>query len=137
LHAGCRIELVPHVLVSYRRHAAGVSANGAGMYSSALKTLGKWRGQACLSEEERQAVENTCQELQYHLDVGEALGNIYEGKFPLARKQLRQICERIPKRRFQAARRGLALAARLTRLAILAGKGLNGVFVRCCKLLGE
>jgi hypothetical protein len=69
--------------------------------------------------EERQAVEKTCQELQYQLILREALGNIYKGEFPLAREQLRQVCER-RRAALQAARLGLALAPRLTRLAILA-----------------
>jgi glycosyltransferase involved in cell wall biosynthesis len=120
LHAGCQIEPVPRVLVRYRRHVSALSFEGTANYSSGLQILAKWRDREDLGEEERQAVEKTRQEFQYHLIVREALGNIYKRNFALARKQLRQAGERIPKWRFQAARIGLALAPAITRLAVLA-----------------
>ena len=120
LHAGCRIEPVPRVLVRYRRHVSALSFESATNYSSGLQILAKWRDREELSEEERQAVEKTWQEFQYHLMVREALGNINMRNFPLAREQLRQAWDRIPKWRFRATRLGLALAPEMTRLAILA-----------------
>jgi glycosyltransferase involved in cell wall biosynthesis len=120
LHAGCRIEPVPRVLVRYRRHVSALSFEGATNYSSGLQILAKWRDRDELGEEERQAVEKTWQEFQYELIVREALGNIHTRNFPLAREQLRQAWDRIPKWRFRATRLGLALAPEMTRLAILA-----------------
>jgi glycosyltransferase involved in cell wall biosynthesis len=120
LHAGCRIEPVRRVLVQYRRHVSALSFEGATNYSSGLQILAKWRDREELGEEERQAVEKTWQEFQYHLIVREALGNIHKRNFPLAREQLRQAWDRIPKWRFRATRLGLALAPEMTRLALLA-----------------
>jgi GT2 family glycosyltransferase len=119
LHAGYRIEPVPKVLVRYRRHASSVSSDGSNMFSEVLSALLKWRGQAGLSAEEQQAVEKSCQELQHQANVREALRNIQKGKFRLAQEQLRRVCERSPEWRFHAARLGLALAPRITRLAVL------------------
>ena len=120
LHAGCRIEPVPRVLVRYRRHVSALSFESTTNYSSGLQILAKWRDREELGEEKRQAVEKTWQEFQYHFIVREALGNIHMRNFPLAREQLRQAWDRIPKWRFRATRLGLALAPEMTRLAILA-----------------
>jgi len=120
LHAGYRIEPVPRVLVRYRRHVSALSFEGTLNYSSALQILAKWRDRKDLGEEERQAVEKSWQEFQYHFNVGEAVGNIRKRNFALAREQLRQAEERVPKWRFRATRLGLALAPGTTRLAVLA-----------------
>jgi glycosyltransferase involved in cell wall biosynthesis len=120
LHAGCRIEPVQRVLVRYRRHVSALSFEGTLNYSSGLQILAKWRDRNDLGQEERQAVEKSWQEFLYHFNLGEALGHIRKRNFALARQQLRQAEERVPKWRFRAARLGLALAPGATRLAVLA-----------------
>jgi glycosyltransferase involved in cell wall biosynthesis len=118
LHAGCRVEPVPRVLVRYRRHAASVSASGALMYSSALQVLAKWRGRADLDREAKDAIERGYLQMQFHLDVSRAVDYIRTGEFALARAALRRACAYQPKWRYRAARLGLAIAPGMTRLAV-------------------
>ncbi len=118
LHAGCRIEPVPKVLVHYRRHASNLSFKSTVMYTSALKTLDKWRGQASLGTEERQAVERTYLQMQSYLNVRRAVDHIHKGEYSLARMALRRACKWRPKWRYRAAQIGLAVAPGITRLAL-------------------
>jgi hypothetical protein len=118
LHAECRIEPVPKVLVHYRRHASNLSFKSTVMYTSALKALDKWRDQASLSIEERQAVERTYSQMQSYLDVRHAVDYIHKGEYSLARMALRRACMWRPKWRYRAAQIGLAVAPGITRLAL-------------------
>ncbi len=118
LHARCRIEPVPRVLVRYRRHAASVSANNTVMCSATLQVLDKWRGRACLDAAERAAVERTYLQTQFQLDVNHAVDHIRNGEILLARMALRRACAYQPKWRYRAVRVGLAVAPAMTRLVL-------------------
>ena len=118
LQAGCRIEPIARVLVHYRRHAASVSADSTVMGSAVLQVLDKWRGRADLAAEEREAIERTYLQTQFHLDLKHAVDHIRNGEFPLARSALRRACAYQPKWRYRAARMGLAVAPGMTRLAL-------------------
>jgi glycosyltransferase involved in cell wall biosynthesis len=118
LHAGCRLEPVPRVLVRYRRHAASVSASGTTMYSSALQVLAKWRGRADLDPEAKEAVERGYREMQFHLDLRHATDHICAGEFSLARMELRRVCAYRPKWRYLTAWLALAIAPSMLRLAL-------------------
>ncbi|MGH7029686.1 MAG: glycosyltransferase, partial [Stellaceae bacterium] len=107
LHAGCRIEPLPRVLVRYRRHADSISAHSTLADSAALQALAKWRGRACLDTEEQEAVERTCSHMRFKLDVRYAVDHIHKGEFSLARAALRRACAYRPKWRYRAARLAL------------------------------
>jgi glycosyltransferase involved in cell wall biosynthesis len=115
LHAGCRIEPVPRVLVRYRRHAASVSAQGTLADLAALQVLGKWRGRAALDAEEHDAVERTWRQTRFKLDVKHAVDHIHNGEFSLARAALQRACAYRPKWRYRAARLALAIAPEILR----------------------
>lgn len=118
LHAGCRIEPIPRVLVRYRRHGASVSAQSTRAHSAALQVLEKWRGEACVDGAARAAIEGTRSRLHFYLDVRHALDHVRAGEFVLARAALRRACAYRPKWRYRAAQLGLAIAPGLTRLAL-------------------
>jgi glycosyltransferase involved in cell wall biosynthesis len=118
LHAGCRIEPVPKVLVHYRRHASSLSLGAPVQERAALVALAKWRGRACIGEEERQAVERTYLQTQSYLDVRHAVDHIHKGEYSLARMALRRACKWQPKWRYRAAQIGLSVAPGITRLAL-------------------
>ena len=118
LHAGCLIQPVSEVLVHYRRHASSLSLGAPVQERATVEALAKWRGQACLSAEERQAVERTYLKTQAYLDARDAVDHIHKGEYSLARNALRRTCAYQPKWRYRAARLGLAVAPGITRFAL-------------------
>jgi glycosyltransferase involved in cell wall biosynthesis len=120
LHAGYRIEPVMKVLVRYRRHASSLSLQGVSSILSVLQALEKWRGDNALTSEESDAVEAAYAKHQYSLNVALAIDNIRFGQYSTASELLLRAHAHMPKRRFQIARAGLAIAPGIVRFAVRA-----------------